>query len=200
MAMIYLVETVKNKTRENVVIDTFGDTYVKLVHSRHTKRVTSFNNDVLDTIKQLLNEKDVRNNNAAVCIEGGYFKKGNRYFIGDICGIKDRNGTKIGPGLFVEISPNMYYCAKNGNSLRDIITKIGETKKGDFNTFGGTSVLKYLTDDTVSRYVCMAEAVKNAQNNDYNKPFKTIPIISKTDSENFKKLDAVCKDLNRTKN
>ena len=61
-------------------------------------------------------------------------------------------------------------------------------------------MLKYLTDDTVSRYVCMAEAVKNAQNNDYNKPFKTIPIISKTDSENFKKLDAVCKDLNRTKN
>ena len=185
MARIYLIETEKNIARERAVGKAYDGQFVAFITSNIKRDGVFFNGDVIDVINLQL-QKEIKDTHTLVCMEGGFFKIGGRYFIGDICGIKEKGKTRYGSGYFFEISKSMYLCAKNNVSIRSVIKDI---------TGKNYSVVSYLTDNLFQRSASMQLAVNNAKVAENGKLPTKLKLVKRNDSLKFNLLDEACEEL-----
>lgn len=192
---IYLIEEHQNQVKERTVSGFFSKHYVNYVYVEK-KPKTLFNMEVFAKIKELLDEKKLKGNDFSICIEGGYFKLKNGYFMGDVCGIKDANGIKFGLGNLYEISENMYNAVKHGASLGACIKNVQKTRSFSNRNY---SVVEYLTGNTFNRGDGMSVALRNADDAEYNEKPKTVKLIKRLPIKNFYELDKECEKVLREK-
>ena len=192
MAKIYLIGSEKNDSKFLAVKNAFPDIWIDIVLSKQKESRSLFNAEIIARIESLLAEKEVKGPNRVVCIEGGFLKMDGHYYMTDICGIKDRDGLRFGAGYRIEISKDMYECAKSGRFLKQIIQNI-------YRSSENLSVVSFLTNNKINRADSLDRAVKNAQNAEVGKLRIKKDIINESNSKNFQRLDEACKILNRSK-
>lgn len=192
---VYLLEEHQNQVKERIVSDFFLEHYVKYIYV-WKKQKSLFNIEVFAKIKELLDEKELKGNDFSVCIEGGYFKLKNGYYMGDVCGIKDANGIKFGIGYLYEISENMYNAVKQGISLSACIKNVQRTRSFSNRNY---SVIEYLTSSVDNRGKGIGLAIKNANEAEYNTKPKMVKLVKKFPTDNFYRLDKACEKALREK-
>lgn len=188
MAKLYLIEDFKNVVKETVVMKSFLGRRVCIVYEDGVVKPL-IDKEVLQKISSTLQARRLRLYDRAICIEGGFFKRGNSYYIGDICGIRDYYGMKFGTGYFYEITENIYNYAKAGKSLRYMVKEI--VQRNDSRR--KESVIDFITGRQETRATSIALAVENARDAEYNVFPKTVRVIKKC-SNNLQILDNRCRE------
>lgn len=192
---VYLLEEHQNQVKERIVSDFFMRNYVNYVHVKKNQK-SLFNIEVFAKIKELLDEKELKGKDFSICIEGGYFKLKNGYYMGDVCGIKDANGIKFGIGYLYEISENMYNAVRRGISLGTCIKNAQKIRSFSNHYYG---VIEYLTGNTYNRGEGIGLALKNADKADYSEKPKTVKLVKRLPIKNFYDLDKECEKALREK-
>lgn len=133
-----------------------------------------------------------------ISIEDGVFSNAGRYFISDVCCIKEPQGFRFGCGYFYEISKNMYDYIKLGGNLNDLIHEIENNTSKSFP--GGVTSL--LSNFQHGRKKQLIKAIRNAKKanlieNPNRQMFQHLNIkrkywISSVSTEDFKLLDKKC--------
>ena len=192
---VNLLEEHQNQVKERIVSGFYSKNYVNYIYvNRKPKNL--FNVEVFEKIKELLNLKGIKGNDFSVCIEGGYFKLKNGYYMGDVCGIKDANGIKFGIGYLYEISENMYNAVRRGISLGTCIKNAQKIRSFSNHYYG---VIEYLTGNTYNRGEGIGLALKNADKADYSEKPKTVKLVKRLPIKNFYDLDKECEKALREK-
>lgn len=177
------------------------------------KALFSFCNIVCEEVDSLVSSKPINNEtilgaynrcnqvkqpaDIVVAIEGGYFKVGNKYYLCDVCCIKDADGYKFGNGPLFTISKNMYDCAKQGVSLNMII-KQSTGYNTDSNEFKqNQGVVGYLSQNKYDRNfgnICAAKCAINTKHSNVNSFVIDKNVIINLAGPAYDDLDSYCKN------
>lgn len=173
------------------------------IHIKNSQSGVSSKPCNLDVLKGAYNRvaSICQKNGLIISIEGGHFKINGKYYISDVCCVKDSNGYRFGFGNFYEISKNMYTCIKHNISLNNLIKEITLPKLYTQNSSGlfrqNLSVINFLTNGKMTRKVGNMKALKDALSQKYVQNYQLtyrpkFHLLSLSENENFKKLDEIC--------
>ena len=191
--MRIIIVGAKNESKVSAIKKYFPFEIIAPKHTKHqVATIMPTNINILKTSFDKTNSVHFNKNDIIIAIEGGLIRLDNKYFMTDVCCLKDKLGYRFGFGNFYEISKSMYICAKKGFSLGDIVKAI------DRSSVGG--VINYITEGHYNRKSSIersvGEAIMASYVNDYNLTNKTkIKRVLLSECKNFKKLDFACKDL-----
>lgn len=188
----YLVASEKNCAKERAVIEFFGkENFKTLPADAHEGNL--FNGQVFERLEKRLSSFHPDRKEIYLAIEGGYFKRDNRFFMGDVCAIKDEYGVRVGIGYLFELSESMYKFVKCGGQLGELVTKITKADKNPAR-IRQRGVVSYITNGKVSRSDGIIKAVENAFYASYDCLPKNVKIVKKNElSKYYQKLDERCK-------
>lgn len=131
-----------------------------------------------------------------VSVEDGVFYDKGKYYISDVCCIRDSGGYRFGYGYFLEISKTMRDYIRSGESLTTLVKTIEEENGRKLKN----GVIGYLTDGEFTRKDFALKAIENAVNakrvDKFNNPsIGSRTMFSNNDSEHFQTLDRRCHDF-----
>lgn len=138
---------------------------------------------------------DLTECDAIIALKSGYCKKiskkwgeSNRYFITDVCAIKDKVGYRVANGPMYEISKELYEAALKDNK---ILERIKELDKNDLEN----SIINYISEGLVTRSYATRVAVKKAIESpyiDFEDAQLDFSSIIKFENDKIKALERKC--------